>query len=141
MANNITGKVIWLGQVQPLTAKSGKTYYKVEFAIARNVFDRDTGDKTCDLNDTPLLRYLSENEAEVKSIAMGDEVKVAYELRGRSYDKDGVKQYITDVSVISVTRLNAAAAPAKPTDPAPSQPVQRQAVVTQQQPKTDELPF
>lgn len=136
MANNITGKVIWLGQVQPLTAKSGKTYYKVEFAIARNVFDRDTGEKTCDYNDTPLLRYLSENSAEVSGIAMGDEVKVTYELRGRSYDKDGVKQYITDVSVISVTRLNAAAAPA------PSQqPVQRQAVVTPQQPKTEELPF
>ena len=140
MANNITGKVIWLGQVQPLTAKSGKTYYKVEFAIARNVFDRDTGEKTCDYNDTPLLRYLSENSAEVSGIAMGDEVKATYELRGRSYDKDGVKQYITDVSVISVTRLNAAAAPAAPA--VSQQPVQRQAVVTpQQQPKTEELPF
>lgn len=96
MANNITGKVIWLEQVKPINAKSGKTYYKVEFAIARNVFDRDTGEKTCDYNDTPLLRYLSENSAEVSSIAMGDEVKVTYELRGRSYDKDGVKQYITD---------------------------------------------
>ena len=139
MANNITGKVIWLEQVKPINAKSGKTYYKVELAIARNVFDRDTGEKTCDYNDTPLLRYLSENSAEVGSIAMGDEVKVTYELRGRSYEKDGVKMYITDVSVISVTRLNAAAAPAAP---APSQQTeQSQAVANPQQPKTDELPF
>lgn len=102
MANKITGRVILITPTQTLKSNSGKEYQKREFVIERTVFDRNTGQPTTDPNDTPLFRVMGGMAQELDKISVGDYVTVSYDIEGRSYIKEGVKKYFTDLRVYRV---------------------------------------
>lgn len=104
MANKISGRVLLLTPTETLPTKNGKTYSKRELVIERTIFDKDTGLPTTDPTDTPVFRIMGQGCSEVDSINPGDNVTVHYELQGRSYDKDGVKKYFTDIRVFRVDK-------------------------------------
>lgn len=102
MANKISGRIITLSPTQTLTSNNGNSYNKRDFVIERIVFDRNTGQPATDPSDTPIFSLIGENCKLLDNAKIGDEVTVDYELRGRSYQKDGNIKYFNDIRVSNV---------------------------------------
>lgn len=113
MANKITGRVLIITPTDTLKSNNGKEYQKREFVIERTVFDRNTGLPTTDPTDTPLFRVMGNMTQELDKISVGGYVTVSYDIEGRSYIKDGVKKYFTDLRVYRIDTQKQA--PASPT--------------------------
>lgn len=124
MANKITGRIIVLTPIETLTARSGNSYQKREVVIERTVFDRNTGQPATDPDDTPIFRVFGTQATELGDMAVGDMVTVHYELEGRSYLKDGVKNYFTDVRVFRIEPAQRQTATASAEQPATQQAVE-----------------
>lgn len=105
MANKITGRVLMLTPTESIKTKSGKEYQNRKVVIERTVFDRNTGQPVTDTNDTPIFRiggFLLQNIADLQ---VGDSVTITYDIEGRSYIKDGITNYFTDVKVFDIRVL------------------------------------
>lgn len=102
MANKISGKIIVLTPIQTMTSKSGNSYQKRDVVIERIVFDRNTGQPTSDPFDTPIFSLIGDSCAWLDKAKPGDEIVIDYELRGRSYQKDGETRYLNDIRVFRI---------------------------------------
>lgn len=98
MAYKITGRVLSIGKIESLTAKSGNTYTKRDLVITVRKFDQYTGQPTDDEGNTPKFTFIGERCKDLDQFKVGDIVTVSFELNGRSYiNRDNQTDYITDL--------------------------------------------
>jgi hypothetical protein len=105
MAYKITGTVLAIGQLQQLPSKAGNMYMKRDMVITVRMFDQYTGQPRDDAGNTPKFTFIGERCRELDQFRVGDVVTVGFDIYGRSYDKDGRREYMTDVRPIHVARV------------------------------------
>lgn len=160
MAYRITGTVLETGAAQTFNSKNGTPYTKRDLVITVRKFDQYTGQPADEVGNTPKFTFMGDKCQKLDGIKTGDVVTISFDITGRSYDKDGRKEYITDfkpfaIDVISRQQSYAPVAP-QPYAPQPvqsnfpmfSQPAQPCPPMPQQAPqadntgqKKDDLPF
>jgi len=143
MANQVTGKIIYLSPTQKLKAtQSGNEYDKREMAIAVQRYDPDTGIPSLDNDNTPMFSFIGDKCRLLDGLETGQTVTVSFILQGRRYrGNDGKEKIINDIRPIGV-RL----AGQQPAAPAPQQAQDAPNPAPEpQQPKgtdiNDDLPF
>lgn len=147
MAYKLSGSVLLVGDTTPLQSRSGVTFTKRDLVITVRKFDPYTGVPTEEPGNTPKITFLNSNCQQLDGVKVGDIVTVHFDISGRSYDKDGRREYSTDIRGfrVEVQRIgqpqnvasNAVHAPTQPTDVLNAP----QAAPTAAQVQTDDLPF
>ena len=89
MANQVTGRLLAIGQTVQLQSKTGSTFKKREFLLDATTHDPYTGERNPYENILPL--ELSEDKcAELDRFQVGDIVTVSFALQGRQWQtQDG----------------------------------------------------
>lgn len=105
MAYKITGRIISVGNTQGLTAKSGNLYTQRDFVMTVRKFDPYTGQPTDEDGNTPKFSLFGERCNDLNGVFKGDIVTVSFDIRGRSYDKNGQTEYFTEVRPIRVEKV------------------------------------
>jgi hypothetical protein len=144
MANQITGKVIAVAQVETITSQeTGKQYQKRKLLIDCTRYDPYTGERGYE--NTPMLEFGGKgleqlNQLVDAGLKKGELVTIDFVVEGRNYkDQSGKTQNFTGVRPYAIVKrvlTQQPAAPAAPTAtpaPAPAAPVDK--------PKDDGLPF
>ncbi len=97
MAFKLTGAVLMIGNTTPLQSKSGVTFTKRDLVITVRKFDSYTGSPIEDPGNTPKITFFNSSCQQLDEVKVGDIVTVHFDISGRSYDKDGRKEYSTDI--------------------------------------------
>lgn len=97
MSYKITGRVLFIGEIQTFPSKSGTTYTRRDLVIMVRRFDPYTGEPEDDKDNTPKFTFFGERARDLESLKEGDLVTVFFEISGRAYDKDGKTDYFTSV--------------------------------------------
>lgn len=124
MAYKISGRVLYIGPSQSISSKSGASHVKRDLIISVRRFDPNTGQPTDDPRNTPIFQFFNDKCQQLDRIKIGDIVIVDFSIFGRTYEKEGRREYITDVSPNSVypDRTQNLQQPTA----VPSQPIQQQ---------------
>lgn len=96
MAYRITGRVLSVGNKIEIPTKSGNTMTKRDLIINVIKFDPNTGLPTADESNTPKFTFIGEKANSLENLTRGDVVRIDFEIAGRSYEKDGRTEYITE---------------------------------------------
>ncbi|MBD5585348.1 MAG: DUF3127 domain-containing protein [Clostridia bacterium] len=102
MAYKITGRVLNIGPSQSIIAKSGNQFVKRDVVIMVRKFDPYTGEPSFDELNTPKFSFMNEKCQQLDKIKVGEIVNISFDVRGRAYEKDGKKDYLTDVNPFSI---------------------------------------
>lgn len=102
MAYKISGKVLWIGESQTFPSKNGNSYTKRDLVITVRKFDPYTGVPTDDEGNTPKFTFFGEKCTDLNTIRIGDIVTIGFEISGRNFDKEGNREYFTDVRPINI---------------------------------------
>ena len=102
MAYKITGRVLQVGPSQGIMTKSGNQMVKRDVIIMVRKFDPNTGEPTFDEYNTPKFSFMNERCQQLDRIKIGDIVNISFDVRGRTYDKDGKTEYINDLNPYSI---------------------------------------
>lgn len=102
MAYRRSGKVLHLGEMQTLPAKSGNLYTRRELVITVRKFDPYTGFPTDDTQNTPKFIFFGQQCQQLEQLKPGDIVVVHFDISGRTYEKDGKTEYFTEVRPFKV---------------------------------------
>lgn len=149
MANEITGRIIRIGETVQIPSKDGqRTFSRRELTLAEFRFDSRTGERT-ESDNKPTLEFGGEMCRELDKYATGQAVTVAFDLQGTSYtNQQGETKWFTRASGYRIrlrpdlTGAQQAAQPAPQPQPAPQQPWQQQGMFnSQEQGTVDDLPF
>lgn len=97
MAYKITGTVLMIGDTQTLPSRSGTQFTKRDLVITVRKFDPYTGVPSEEPGNTPKFTFMNSNCQQLDNIKVGDIVTVLFDIAGRSYEKEGKKEYYTDV--------------------------------------------
>lgn len=146
MANQLTGKILYVYPTQQLPSKDGsKTILKRGIVIDCTRFDPYTGERN-GFENTPMLEFIGDRCTELDKYQVGQIVTISFDVQGTRYrNKDGVEQIFTRLQPYRIEpRQVQQATPVQ--QPAPQQPVQ---LAYQQQPQNfpppqgnnDALPF
>ncbi len=84
MSNELTGRVLTVGQTQQLPGREGRTFLKREITIDCTRHDPWTGERS-KYENTPQLEFTGEICRELDYIQPGDVVTIAFEVEGRRY--------------------------------------------------------
>ena len=97
MANQLTGKILYVYPTQQLPSKDGtKTLVKRGIVIDCTRFDPYTGERGFD--NTPMLEFIGDRCAELDKYQVGQIVTISFDVQGTRYrNKDGVEQIFTRV--------------------------------------------
>lgn len=97
MANQITGKILYIYPTQQLPSKDGsKTYLKRGIVIDCTRLDPYTGERG--FENTPFLEFIGDKCAELDKFQVGHVVTISFDVQGTRYrNKDGVEQIFTRV--------------------------------------------
>lgn len=97
MANQITGKILYIYPTQQLPSKDGsKTYLKRGIVIDCTRLDPYTGERG--FENTPLLEFIGDKCSELDNYQIGQIVNITFDVQGTRYrNKDGVEQIFTRV--------------------------------------------
>jgi len=97
MANQITGKILYIYPTQQITSKDGsKTIEKRSLVIDCTRFDPYTGERG--IENTPLLEFTNDRCAELDKFQVGQVVTISFDVQGARYkDTKGVEQIFTRV--------------------------------------------
>ncbi len=145
MANQITGKILYIYPTQQIASKDGsKTLLKRNVVVDCTRFDPYTGERG--VENTPMMEFTGDRCSELDKFQVGQIVTISFDIQGTRYkDKQGVEQIFTRVRPyrIEPRQTQQHAAPAQ--QPAP-QPVQQPAYQQQQSftppaDSSDVLPF
>lgn len=146
MANQITGKVIAVAQIETITSQeTGKQYQKRKLLIDCTRYDPYTGERGYE--NTPMLEFGGKgleqlNQLVDAGLKKGELVTIDFVVEGRNYkDKSGKTQNFTGVRPYAIVKRVLTQQPAAPaaqaapaaTPAAPAAPVN--------EPKDDGLPF
>lgn len=98
MANQITGRIIEIGQtVQILSKNGGSPFTKREFILDATPYDPYTGERSEYENIIPL-EFTGDKCAELDRFNNGDVVIVSFALKGRSWtNMDGELKRMTSI--------------------------------------------
>lgn len=158
MANEITGRIIRIGETVQIPSKDGqRTFSRRELTLAEFRFDPRTGERT-ESENKPTLEFGGEMCRELDKYATGQAVTVAFDLQGTSYtNQQGETKWFTRASGYRIrlrpdlTGAQQAATSgyeqgqpqtAPQPQPAPQQPWQQQVMCnSQEQGTVDDLPF
>lgn len=90
MANQITGRIIEIGQIVQIPSKSGGSpFTKREFILDATTYDPYTGERSEYENVIPL-EFSGDKCAELDRFNQGDVVTISFVLQGRSWtNQDG----------------------------------------------------
>lgn len=92
MANQIIGRVFYIGDTNSIKSKDGsKTYYKRELVLDATRFDGLTGQRGYD--NFPSIEFSGDNCQLLDQLKMGDVVAVSFDLQGTKYEKDGQTRF------------------------------------------------
>ena len=97
MANQLTGKIIYIYPSQQIPSKDGtKTFVKRSIVIDCTRFDPHTGERL--FENTPMLEFIGDRCAELDKYQVGQVVTISFDVQGTRYrNKDGVEQIFTRV--------------------------------------------
>lgn len=96
MANQIIGRVFYIGDTNSIKSKDGsKTYYKRELVLDATRFDGLTGQRGYD--NYPSIEFSGDNCQLLNQLKMGDVVTVSFDLQGTKYEKDGQTRFFTSI--------------------------------------------
>lgn len=97
MANQITGKVIYIYPQETIPSKNGgKDIIKRAILIDCTRFDQYTGERGYE--NTPLLEFIGEKCNELSNYQPGQVVTITFDIQGTRYkNKDGVENVFTRV--------------------------------------------
>ena len=112
MANQITGKILYIYPTQQLPSKDGsKTYLKRGIVIDCTRLDPYTGERG--FENTPFLEFIGDKCAELDKFQVGHVVTISFDVQGTRYrNKDGVEQIFTRVQPYRIEPRQAAPQPA-----------------------------
>lgn len=142
MANQLTGKIIYIYPPQQIPTKDGsKTIVKRGIVIDCTRFDPYTGERQ--FENTPMLEFIGDRCTELDKYQVGQIVTISFDVQGTRYrNKDGVEQIFTRVQPYRIELRQTQQ---------PTTPIQQQAPQStyQQQPQNfpppqgnnDALPF
>lgn len=134
MANQITGRIIEIGQiVQILSKNGGNPFTKREFILDATTYDPYTGERSEYENVIPL-EFSGDKCAELDRYKNDDVVTVSFALRGRSWtNQDGEFKRMASIQCYKIESRGGTAHPAQ------AAPVQ-QTVQQSQQNQVSEFP-
>lgn len=136
MANQITGKILYIYPAETIVGKSGNGITKRAILIDCTRFDPYTGERG--FENTPLLEFIGEKCNELNSYQPGQVVTITFDVQGTRYtNKDGVENVFTRVQPYKIELKQIRQQNAQPTSyqPAPAQPAQLQYQQPVQQPE------
>lgn len=141
MANQLTGKILYIYPAQQIPSKGGsKTIVKRGIVIDCTRFDPYTGERG--FENTPMLEFIGDRCAELDKCQVGQIVTISFDVQGTRYrNKDGVEQIFTRVQPYRIElRQTQQAAPIQQPAPQPTyqQPSQN---FPPPQANNDGLPF
>lgn len=156
MANEITGRIIRIGETVQIPSKDGqRTFSRRELTLTEFRFDPRTGERT-ESENKPTLEFGGEMCKELDRYAVGQAVTAAFDLQGSSYtNQAGETKWFTkangyrirmrpDLIGMQQTMQEAQPQPTAPqpqgTAAQPAQPQQGQ-MFNEQAKGTDDLPF
>lgn len=85
MANQITGRIIEIGQIIQIPSKNGgSSFTKREFILDATTYDPYTGERSEYENVVPL-EFSGDKCTELDRFSLGDVVTVSFVLQGRSW--------------------------------------------------------
>lgn len=102
MAYKITGRVLHVSTPQSFTSKSGNQFVKRDIVIMVRRFDPNTGEPSFDEYNTPKFSFMNEKCQQLDQIKEGTIVTISFDVRGRTYEKDGKTEYLTDLNPFSI---------------------------------------
>ncbi len=97
MGYKIKGRVTVLTPTKSMTAKSGNAYQSRYLVITAIRYDQYTGQPTEDQENTPKFTFFGKQCEALDNIKIGDIVTVNFDIQGRAFDKDGQRDYFTEV--------------------------------------------
>lgn len=142
MANQITGKILYIYPTQQLPSKDGsKTYLKRRIVIDCTRLDPYTGERG--FENTPFLEFIGDKCAELDKFQVGQVVTISFDVQGTRYrNKDGVEQIFTRVQPYRIEPRQAQqAAPVQQPIPQPTYQQPPQNFPPPQGNNDDSLPF
>ena len=142
MANQITGKILYIYPTQQLPSKDGsKTYLKRGIVIDCTRLDPYTGERG--FENTPFLEFIGDKCAELDKFQVGQVVTISFDVQGTRYrNKDGVEQIFTRVQPYRIEARQAQqAAPVHQPTPQPTYQQPPQNFPPAQGNNDDSLPF
>lgn len=96
MANQITGKILYIYSAETIVGKSGNGITKRAIVIDCTRFDPYTGERG--FENTPLLEFIGEKCNELNNFQPGQVVTITFDVCGTKYkNKDGVENIFTRV--------------------------------------------
>ena len=105
MANQITGIIVKVGDMQVFPSKNGGTdFRKRELILDTSRYDTFTGEKR---ENYATMDFIGRNADELTDYKAGDLVTVSFILQGRKYDREGVVSYFTNVVGYKIDRVRA----------------------------------
>ena len=97
MPNQITGRLVYIGQPQEIPSKSdGNPFVKREFILDATTYDPYTGERS-QYENIPPLEVSGDKCAELDNFRIGDVITVSFALQGREWtNQDGqVKRMVS----------------------------------------------
>ena len=138
MANQIIGRVFYIGDTNSIKSKDGsKTYYKRELVLDATRFDGLKGQHGYD--DLRSIECNGDRCNLLDQLKMGDVVTVSFDLQGTKYEKDGQTRFFTSIRGYKVEpkQVYQPAQPQTPQPQTPQPPVQQ----PYYPPQEDNIPF
>lgn len=119
MANQISGKILYIYPTQSIPSKDGnKQYSKRNVVIDCSHFNSRTGEK---YENTPMLEFFGDQCAELDQYQAGQEVTISFDVQGTRYrNRDNQEQIFTRLRPYKIELVQARqTAPAQQPSPAP----------------------
>jgi hypothetical protein len=138
MANQITGRIDYIGDITYLPSKDGtKQFMRREIAIDATRFDTYTGERGYE--NYPLLEFSGDKCADLNHFNLGQIVTVTFDLSGVKYlDKDGKTRYFSRIRAYKIEEVGSKQVNYQANKTIESNPIHAQ---NYDQPKDDGLPF
>ena len=130
MANQITGRIIEIGQTVQIPSKTGgNSFTKREFILDATTYDPYTGERSEYENILPL-EFSGEKCAELDRFRNGDVVTISFVLQGRSWtNQNGELKRMASIRCYKIEARGGAqqSSPAAPAQQPVQQPAQNPA--------------
>lgn len=144
MANQLTGKILYVYPTQQLPSKDGsKTILKRGIVIDCTRFDPYTGERN-GFENTPVLEFIGDRCTDLDKFQVGQIVTISFDVQGTRYrNKDGVEHIFTRVQPyrIESRQMQQPSAPAPQHGPQPTYQQQPQNFPPSVPEQKEDLPF
>lgn len=104
MSNQLSGRVLLVGQTVQMTSKSGNTFTKRELVLDTTRYDSYTGERS-PYDNYALFEFSNDNVSQLDALSVGQVVTVDFTVEGRkAQDKQtGETRYFNSLRGYKVT--------------------------------------